>query len=129
MLWIQSKYMRSFANLNRRRAKIDTLARAGVLDRARRSFAGWQSMYVIVIPIVVANATVMSYIATNHFMRPQTETNDPIENSMSVTTLPLIDKAHFNFSHHVEHHLFPRMSAASAPAVRAWLQENSRTGT
>ena len=44
---------------------------------------------------------------------------------MSVTTLPLIDKAHFNFSHHVEHHLFPRMSAASAPAVRAWLQENT----
>ena len=39
---------------------------------------------MIVIPVVVANATVMSYIATNHFMRPQTETNDPIENSMSV---------------------------------------------
>ncbi len=86
---------------------------------------GWSTLlFVIVIPFVVGNATVMSYIATNHFMRPQTKDNDPIENSMSVTTLPLIDKLHFNFSHHVEHHLFPRMSAKHAPRVRTWLQDN-----
>ncbi len=124
VLWIQSKYMRSFSNLNRRRAKLDTLG-AVVCWTALGLVAGWQSLYVIIIPIVVANATVMSYIATNHFMRPQTETNEPLENSMSVTTLPLIDKVHFNFSHHVEHHLFPRMSARSAPVVRAWLRENT----
>ena len=124
VLWIQSKYMRSFANLNRRRAKLDTLGTVAFWV-AIASIAGWRSLYVIVIPLVIANATVMSYIATNHFMRPQTETNDPIENSMSVTTLPFIDRMHFNFSHHVEHHLFPRMSAASAPAVRAWIRENT----
>jgi fatty acid desaturase len=124
VLWIQSKYMRSFANLNRRRAKLDTLATV-VFWVALASIAGWRSLYVIVIPLIVANATVMSYIATNHFMRPQTETNDPLENSMSVTTTTLIDLMHFNFSHHVEHHLFPRMSAASAPAVRTWLREHT----
>ena len=124
VLWIQSKYMRSFTNLNRRRAKLDTLV-AVVFWVIIASLAGWRSLYVIVVPLAIANATVMSYIATNHFMRPQTEANDPLENSMSVTTSPLIDRLHFNFSYHVEHHLFPRMSAASAPAVRAWLQANT----
>lgn len=123
VLWIQSKYMRTFANLNRRRAKLDTLA-SFVGWIALATVAGWYSVYALLIPVMVANAIVMSYIATNHFMRPQMETNDPIENSMSVTTAPLVDRLHFNFSHHVEHHLFPRMSGASAPAVRAWLREH-----
>ena len=127
VLWIQSKYMRSFANLNRRRAKLDTLGSV-VFWAALAYLAGWRSVFVIVIPIVVGNAIVMSYIATNHFMRPQTETNDPVENSMSVTTVPLIDRLHFNFSHHVEHHLFPRMSGASAPVVRAWLRAHAADG-
>jgi fatty acid desaturase len=70
---------------------------------------------------VVTNFIVMSYIATNHFMRPLTETNDPIENSMSVNSPAIVDRLHFNFSHHVEHHLFPTMSGADAPKVRDWL--------
>jgi fatty acid desaturase len=82
------------------------------------------AIYVMVIPMIITNFFVMSYIATNHFMRPQTERNEPIENSMSVNTLPFIDRLHFNFSHHVEHHLFPRMSAKHAPRVRQWLRTN-----
>ena len=122
VLWIQSKYMRSFANLNRRRAKLDTLASVAFWV-AVASIAGWRSLYVIVIPLIVGNATVMSYIATNHFMRPQTETNDPLENSMSVTTTPLIDRLHFNFSHHVEHHLFPRVCHVHYPALSKIVQQ------
>jgi fatty acid desaturase len=81
-------------------------------------------LFAVVIPLVVANFLVMSYIATNHFMRPLTRSNDPLENSMSVNTLAVIDRLHFNFSHHVEHHLFPNMSAKHAPRVRAWLKEH-----
>jgi fatty acid desaturase len=123
-LWIQSKYMRSFAALDRRRAKLDTFGCIAVWI-VIASIAGWRSLYVMIIPLVVANATIMSYIATNHFLRPQTSSDDPLENSMSVTTAPLIDCIHFNFSHHVEHHLFPRMSPASAPLLRAWLLANT----
>ena len=124
VLWIQARFVRSFARLDRRRAILDTAACATVW-----AFVAWQagplgSLFAVVVPIAVANATLMSYISTNHFMRPMTETNDPIENSMSVTTLPVIDRLHFNFSHHVEHHLFPTMSAKRAPRVRAWLRAN-----
>ncbi|MES2787273.1 MAG: acyl-CoA desaturase [Pseudomonadota bacterium] len=124
MLWIQSKYMWSFKGLNRRRAKLDTFGSL-VFWIVIAVLAGWQSLYVVAIPLVVANATMMAYIATNHIMRPQTTTNDPLDNSMSVTTTRLMDGLHFNFSHHVEHHLFPRMSPACAPVVRAWLQANA----
>jgi len=123
VLWIQSRYMRSFARLNRRRAKLDTFA-AAACWAVLAVLAGRQVVFVMVVPVVVGNAIVMSYIATNHFLRPQTRVDDPVANSMSVDVPRWVDRLHFNFSHHVEHHLFPRMSAASAPAVRAWLLEH-----
>lgn len=123
VLWIQSRYMRSFARLNRRRAAIDSAVCAAIWITVA-VLAGSYAVFAVVIPLVVTNAIVMSYIATNHFMRPHTEVNDPIENSMSVNTLRVLDRLHFNFSHHVEHHLFPKMSAKHAPRVRTWLLEN-----
>lgn len=124
VLWIQARYLKTFARLNRRRAIIDTAVFAACWITIGILAGPFASLFVILVPLVVANATVMSYIATNHFMRPMAETNDPLENSMSVTTLGVIDKIHFNFSHHVEHHLFPNMSAKHAPRVRAWLLQN-----
>ncbi|MFM7069685.1 MAG: fatty acid desaturase family protein [Actinomycetes bacterium] len=121
VLWIQSRYMRSFARLNRRRAITDSAACAVIWLVVAILAGPFYALFAVVVPIVVTNAIVMGYIATNHFMRPLTESNDPIENSMSVTTLPVVDRLHFNFSHHVEHHLFPTMSAKHAPRVRAWL--------
>ena len=87
VLWIQSKYMRSFANLNRRRAKLDTLGSVAFWV-ALASIAGWRSLYVIVIPLIIANATVMSSSRriTSCAPRPRLTTQS---NSMSVTTLKL----------------------------------------
>jgi fatty acid desaturase len=128
VLWIQAKYLRTFARLDRRRAILESILAAVawlVVGAVTVSVAGWASLlYVMVIPCIVGNAVVMGYIATNHFMRPQTKENNPLENSMSVTTLSVVDHLHFNFSHHVEHHMFPRMSAKHAPRVRAWLIEH-----
>jgi fatty acid desaturase len=127
VLWIQSRYMRGFRRMNRRRAIADSAVSALLWATVAVLALLAGPMYVlfaVVIPLVLANFIVMSYIATNHFMRPLTRTNDPIENSMSVNTLPVIDRLHFNFSHHVEHHLFPNMSAKHAPRVRAWLKAN-----
>jgi hypothetical protein len=49
--------------------------------------------------------------------------SNPLDDSMSVTTHPMLDRVHFNFSYHVEHHLFPTMSPKFAPLVRAKLQQ------
>jgi fatty acid desaturase len=78
----------------------------------------WAFLFVYVVPAMVANAMVMSYIATNHFLNPLTEVNDPFANSLSVTGPRWLEVLHLNFGYHVEHHLFPTMSGRHAPAVR-----------
>lgn len=66
--------------------------------------------FLVLIPFFVQNYVVMSYISTNHNLSPLTKVNDPLENSLTVTTNPVFDFFHLNFGYHVEHHLFPRMS-------------------
>ena len=64
----------------------------------------------------------MSFILTNHSLSPLTDINDPLLNSLSVTCPRLVECLSLGFGYHVEHHLFPAMSARHAPEVRALLR-------
>lgn len=78
----------------------------------------WAFLFIWAIPTLVANAVVMSYIATNHFLNPLTEVNDPFANSLSVTSPRWLERLHLQFGYHVEHHLFPTLSGRHASEVR-----------
>jgi len=71
-----------------------------------------------VLPIIVANSIVMGLILTNHSLSPHTDVNDPLANSLSVTGPRFIEWVTLGFGFHVEHHLFPAMSARHAPQLR-----------
>ena len=79
--------------------------------------------FLILIPFAIQNYTVMSYISTNHNLSPLTKVNDPLVNSLTVTTNPIFEFIHLNFGYHVEHHIFPRMSGAYTKKVHAELKK------
>lgn len=79
-------------------------------------------VFVFVLPLLVANACVMAFILTNHSLSPRVSINDPLASGLTVTTSRVVEWLTLGFGYHVEHHLFPAMSARHAPAVRALVQ-------
>lgn len=78
-------------------------------------------LLVFGVPMLVGNFIIMSLILTNHSLSPHTEVNDPLVNSLSVTGPRLIEWLTLGFGYHVEHHLFPAMSARHARELRGHL--------
>ncbi|MET0791569.1 MAG: fatty acid desaturase, partial [Polyangiaceae bacterium] len=79
-------------------------------------------LFGFVLPLLVANGIVMSFILTNHLLSPLTTVNDPLANSLTVTVPRWLEWVTLGFGFHVEHHLFPAMSTRHAPEVRGLLQ-------
>ena len=123
VLHMQAKHRRDFAGMNRR-LHIWQSAACVVPWVAIAAVSGRAAVYTVLIPFFTVNAIGQSYILTNHFLRPMAPTNNPIDNSMSVRSWKLVDPLLFRFSHHVEHHLFPKMPSPGAPAVRQWIEEH-----
>lgn len=72
------------------------------------------------VPLLVANTIVISYIATNHFLNPLADESDVLGTSLSVTLprwLGWLDVMHGRFGAHVAHHLFPTAPARHARKV------------
>lgn len=78
--------------------------------------------FAYVVPIMIANAIVMSYILTNHSLSPLTPINDPLRNSLSVTVPRWYEFITLGFGMHVEHHVVPAMSMRHGPRVRELLE-------
>jgi fatty acid desaturase len=89
------------------------------------ALTGWSALLVVLVPMLVGNAVMMSYIGTNHLVRQETLKNDPLDNAMSLRTYRWVDVMHGWFSLHVEHHLFPGMNPSQAPKVKRWLEANA----
>ena len=81
---------------------------------------GWFGfIFLFLIPYLTANAIIMSYVVTNHLFWPTTiAATTVLENTTSVRTIRILDWLHLNFSHHVEHHLFPKLAHRYYPLVR-----------
>lgn len=81
-------------------------------------------VFAYVLPLLIANAIVMSFILTNHGLSPRVAINDPLISGLSVTSPAWIEWLTLRFGYHVEHHLFPAMSSRHAPRIRELLREH-----
>jgi fatty acid desaturase len=75
------------------------------------------------VPLGIGSVVVMAHIVTNHGLSRMTDVNDPLANSLSVTVPRWFSIYTLQFGLHVEHHMFPAMSARHAPSVRALIRE------
>jgi len=100
----------------------ETLLGVGLWTALAVATSGLVFLFGFVLPLLVANAIVMGFILTNHSLSPLTDINDPLMNSLTVTTPRLVEWLSLGFGYHVEHHLFPAMSARHAPQVHALLR-------
>jgi fatty acid desaturase len=107
-----------YARVSRRAVYAETASMLAFWLVVLAAVGPYAFLFVWLVPTLAANAVVMSYIATNHFLNPLTEVNDPLANSLSVTAPRWLETLHLQFGYHVEHHLFPTMSARHAPTVR-----------
>jgi fatty acid desaturase len=124
---------RGFKELNfdaygfdKRRAIIDTVAYL-IFWIAVLTLVGPQRFVVLaIVPMMVGNALFLAFATSEHIYMPRTPTNDALENTVSVKIPKIFDFLTLNFSHHVEHHLFPNMSFVHLPLSRAWLRKHMR---
>lgn len=88
---------------------------------ALSSFFGTQVLiWGYLMPLLVTNAMVIAYIATNHFLNPLGDERDVLATSLSVTlprSLRWLDPFHHYFGAHVAHHLFPRANPKYCRAI------------
>lgn len=125
VLWLKSRGRADFKQLKRGRAMLDSAVLAAFWLLVCLESGPRGAVLVVLLPMLIANFVVMSYIVTNHLMRPLTHERDTLGTTMSVTTPKLVDRLHFHFSHHVEHHLFPNMCSHYYPLVRQSLRRHA----
>lgn len=124
VLWTKSKQMPEFRNVRRRRVLTDTALLAAFWVMVAILAGPWGALLVVLIPMMVSNFVVMSYIVTTHMLCPMVPSRDTLRTSMGVTTNRWFDVLHFHFSHHLEHHLFPAMCSWYYPRVRESLRRH-----
>jgi fatty acid desaturase len=118
VLLLQSERKGFYRRVSRRAVYGETVSMVGFWLATLWLVGPWNFLFVAIVPALSANALLMSYISTNHYLNPLTSTNDPLANSLSVTNPRLMEALHLQFGYHVEHHIFPTMSAKHSRAVR-----------
>lgn len=106
-----------------RRALAETALGVALWTALAVSVGPLMFVFAYVVPLMLANAIVMSFILTNHSLSPMAPHNDTLLSSLSVTLPRLLEWVTLRFGYHVEHHLFPSMSSRHAPVVRELLQK------
>lgn len=77
-----------------------------------------KALYLILVPYIMQNYILMSYISTNHNLCPLRGEKEQLENSLSLKVTRISDFLDLNFSCHVEHHMFPTLSGEKLKIVK-----------
>src|SRR5207247_11043407 len=99
-------YGPAFRQLQRRRGRLDSPLMIAFWIGVSLWAGPRGALFVVLLPMVTVNCVLMSYVVSNHMLRSLADGPDSLSTTMSVSTFKVVDWLLFNFSHHVEHHLF-----------------------
>jgi fatty acid desaturase len=99
-------------------AIVETLAVSALWIAVAIAIGASAFVFAFVLPLLVANAVVMLFIVTNHSLCSATDVADPMIGALSVTSARWVEWFTLDFGYHVEHHLFPAVSARHGRAIR-----------
>lgn len=85
--------------------------------------SGWNVIYTVIIPFMVGNAISLSYITTQHWLRPLSKENNAVATTLGLSQPKWLASLHLNNAYHLEHHLFPSIPFNKLPVVRKVLME------
>jgi len=100
------------------RAIIETLMGVAVWTAVGFLVGPLAFLFVYVLPLIVTNTIVMTFIMSNHNLSPLGTVNDPLVNSLSVTLPRVLEWLTLDFGFHAEHHLFPSASTRHGRQIR-----------
>ena len=123
-LWVASERqpMRDVVSFDRWRLRATSVLWIGGWIALAAWLGPWDALVVQFLPLAVANAILMMYITTQHWLRPRVDHDDPFSTTLSVEVPRWMNLLHYQFSYHQEHHIFPGMSPRYAPLVRETLK-------
>jgi fatty acid desaturase len=87
---------------------------------------GWAYFWAGPVSYLFTIAILMAYIFTNHTIHSvnaSRQTDDPLLTTISVGVHPVLNKLHFHFAYHTEHHLFPSLNSDYYPLISKVLKE------
>lgn len=83
----------------------------------------WEMLLYLGVINYVGITIGLGYICTNHLLNPGLEDHvDPLALSLTVRVPAWADFFHLRFSHHNEHHLYPKAGPANYPRIRRALK-------
>ena len=112
---------RRFSPRDHRRALAETALLAALWIALAVAIGLVPFVFAYVLPLVIANAVVMSFILTNHALCPATDPTIRCSVSSRSRVPRWVEWLTLGFGYHVEHHLFPAASTRHARTIRAAL--------
>jgi len=115
------KYSREQKRLITAELVVVILFQAGIFYLVGKSMLAY--FFAGPLSYVFTSAIFNVYIYTNHFLNTVNDEHDPVLGTTTVEVPAILNKLHFNFAYHTEHHLFPSMNSKYFPELSRILRE------
>ncbi|MBS1963048.1 MAG: fatty acid desaturase [Bdellovibrionales bacterium] len=121
--WLRSRERPElYRSMNRGLMVAETLAYYAIWIALFVALPFGKFFFLLLVPAAIVNAVVFNTVGLPHNMRPLTEDNLPMAATITLESPRIVNWMFFNFSYHIEHHVFPEANHSILPRIGAHLR-------